>query len=245
MGEVVLRNQPEADLPTLGFRNAARLVEPKGLWQGFVDGIRRMFMAPHFAMNSVNNHYLGGVSNADIPDTDINESLYCYIRVHMHVHYKVAGRENRDLRLEHCRKLALRWAAQNKIPTPTIALDTNWYVKTIQIACDQAENALLYSYVDPNYSFSLAWVAFYVLVLPLLLLFGIYGVVFVATVMGYSSPMEWFRAPHQLVSNFQPRGVSLQSLLTIIAELAVQHASRITTFLLSLYRTWVNANRNM
>jgi len=245
MGRAVEQAQPEAGPVMLGFNNAARLVEPKGLWQGFVDGVRRMFMAPHFAMNVVNNHYLAGVSNADIPDTDVNESLYNYIRVHMHVHYKVNGREDRDLRLEHCRKLALRWAAQNKIPTPTLSLDTNWYLKTIQIACDQAENALLYSYVNPNYSFSLAWVAFYFLVLPLLLIFGMYGVAIVTMKMGYSSPMEWFRAPYQLVFNSQPRGVSLQSLLTLAGELVVHHANRIITFLHSLYRIWVNANRNM
>jgi hypothetical protein len=77
----------------------------------------------------------------------------------MHVNYKINGVDNRDIRLEHCRKLASRWAAINKVKVDT-PMAVNVMFVTVQRACDQDENRALLAYANPSASFSRAWVTF-------------------------------------------------------------------------------------
>jgi hypothetical protein len=151
------RPNAEPDVLAIGVVGTRNTFQQVGAFRAFVNGVQRFFMAPSFNFEQVNNHFLRGLSNADIGEDGVNQPLYCYIRMNMHAHYRVCGTEDRNLRLEHCRKLALLWLALKKYAFPEETRTTNWFIKTIQIACDQAENKLLYSEVDPNWGFYIAW----------------------------------------------------------------------------------------
>jgi len=172
----------EADVPVLGIVGRAEFAN-RWLWQTWVDGVRRAFYAPRFNLNVVNNHQIRGVfrdfDTSELTDDLICEELYSHIRTEMHVHYRVNGREDRDLRLEHCRKLARRWCEKKKIAVET-AFSANIFVLTVQRACDQYENTALYAPQNPNWaslslSFPRAWVC---IVICAVIIFMFRGVLF-------------------------------------------------------------------
>lgn len=166
----------EEDVPVLGVVGDP-VVRNRPMWVGWVQGIHRMFFAPQFDLNAVNNHRLRGLVRdfdpSELSDDLINERMYCHIRCEMHTHYRVNGREDRDLRLEHCRKIAKRYCEKNKIRLDSQGAATAFAV-TVQRACDQAENGILYQPQNPNWvgrslPFLKAWVILFLVGVALML----------------------------------------------------------------------------
>lgn len=130
----------------------------------WVDRLLRMFTWPTFKPDLPVNRKLGGYSNRDILDRgDLDEydpdffavdpllipDLLAYIRLNMHVSYKVLGKEDRALRLAHCKKLADRWLIERKFDSSQPAF-VNGVLHTVQVACDNAENPMLLEENDPT-----------------------------------------------------------------------------------------------
>jgi len=118
-----------------------------------------MFKAPHFDMHQQNNQYLAGFSNELIPDRELVPELYNFITCNMQTCYMVSGRDDRALRVAHCHRLGMRWIDRERL-TNELEADTlykNRVLFTVQRACDNAENSMLYSYTSPHANFGLAW----------------------------------------------------------------------------------------
>lgn len=124
------------------------------LWRRVIRG----YDESKFNFDVVNNHHINEVSDlVSEPevqlqvDENILENLYNFIRAHQHTSYDLSGVDNRQARLAHSHKLALRWVTQNKLDSRL--MDTrfvNQLMITVQRATDQVENNTLYSAVDPN-----------------------------------------------------------------------------------------------
>jgi len=155
----------EEDQPVLAMMD--NVVVQRRCFRGWVNGVLRRFVspgfsdwfcpAPRFDFTVVNNRHLAGFDASNIHDRNINESLYCYLRAKMHTNYRVNGVEDETLRLEHVKKLADRWCAENKIKISTTE-QVNALQLTIQRAADQVENQTLYKHQNPNLGFFSAWV---------------------------------------------------------------------------------------
>lgn len=137
--------------------------------RGFVNGILRWFIThrdPSFDLNINNNHNCKYFDNVAIPDDYINSDLYLFIRSKMHAKYP-----SRDVKIEHCLRLAEVFDTKNKVSYST-PLALNRRMITVQKACDSHENDVLLAHNDPQQqgSFSKAWAFVVVLVILMLLL---------------------------------------------------------------------------
>ncbi|APG76219.1 hypothetical protein 1 [Changjiang tombus-like virus 19] len=117
----------------------------------WVGGIRRMFTWPSYDASINNNHNLGGFHNSDIDDNMIIDEMYNYIQLNMCTSYLINGSVDRRARLEHCHKLALKYCEEHSLrnPDPTT---THAIQNTIQRACDNAENDMLYERTNPTHN---------------------------------------------------------------------------------------------
>jgi len=114
--------------------------------------------APHFDFETQNNQMLSGFHNKSIGDDRMLPDLYNFITVNMNVTYtNSAGFNDRALRIEHCRRLASRFADTHQWDLSKDTVLANRYKFTIQRACDQAENDALYQETKPGQSFWQAW----------------------------------------------------------------------------------------
>lgn len=128
--------------------------------------------APQFNMGEQNGKNLAGFSNEYIDDREIVPQLYNYLTVNQQTSYAVSGQDSRALRLAHTHRLALRWAEKEE-KMRQLENDTHFGYRfrlTIQRACDQAENNMLYEYTNPARMghFGLAWLPKLVLILCLI-----------------------------------------------------------------------------
>lgn len=113
---------------------------------------------PSFYPEQPYNKKLRGFENKHIHPSFIIPKLYSYISVNMNTCYPNSyGIEDRDLRIEHCRRLALRYAELHSLDV-TDLLVANRIKHTVQRVCDQQENAMLYEKDDSlDQSFLQAW----------------------------------------------------------------------------------------
>lgn len=144
---------------------------------------------PEYHLEQQNNQQLSGFSNSIISDQKLMPDLYNYIVNNMNVSYAVHGVEQRNLRLEHAKRLASKYVEANNID---VTKDTVMSVRmrfTIQRATDQAENAMLYRETTPGQSFGQAWfpqslVAWWRFTMLLCLIVPVFG-----TLIAWLSPM--------------------------------------------------------
>lgn len=123
-----------------------------------IEALKKGFVWPKFDTHSQSDEALWGFSNHHISDDLLIEELFSYLCFHMQTAYLVNGREDRALRLSHTHKLAQRWltmrGAEDEI------LDQHYCVRvrfTIQRACDNMQNSMLYGSRTPAQNFGLAW----------------------------------------------------------------------------------------
>lgn len=130
-----------------------------------------------------NNHDLCGFENEGINDDFLIIRCYNYITMNMQTSYLVSGVESRSLRLAHCHRLMLRWLDSSANYRRRAEEDTQFKARcmnTVQRACDNAENGMLYAYTDPSRGFGRAW-------LPEFLLLFVVLVTFVGAVIWWGS----------------------------------------------------------
>lgn len=114
--------------------------------------------APSFDFEIQNNQNLSGFHNRTINDDRIISGLYNFITTNMNVSYhNASGFEDRMLKIEHCRRLAHRYADINNLDLVGDTIMANRFKFTIQRSCDQLENSALYQETTPGQSFWQAW----------------------------------------------------------------------------------------
>lgn len=120
--------------------------------------VMRGYNKSTFEFDAVNNHHINEIPELlNVPevqhkvDDNIIEGLYNFIRVNQHTSYELSGVDNRQARLAHSHKLALRWVTLNKLDKRlSETMFVNQMMITVQRATDQAESSALYTHVDPN-----------------------------------------------------------------------------------------------
>jgi len=123
-------------------------------FQGF--GIlRRMFTWPKFDNTALINHSNRGFDPSIIPDDQVWPEMLLYIRLNLNTSYKINGKFDREAKLAHCNKWALRFLADKKIhPTD---INTPKLLNTIKLtvarACDQRDDQTLLKETDPRQNF--------------------------------------------------------------------------------------------
>lgn len=125
---------------------------------------RKIYAAKHhmrmpeqagFDFDRINNPNLADLDNSMISDAMIDANLYTYLRTRMFFSYKdTQGNDNRDLRLEHLRKLSLKFN-EEKNRNNLSQRELNIQLLTIQRVCDQVETNFLIAKQKP--SFWQAW----------------------------------------------------------------------------------------
>jgi len=122
----------------------------------FVDRVRRIFAWPKFLPNAHVNRGLAFYHNRDILDKDADNllmpKLLAHLRLKMNVDYTVDGTDRRNLRLQHCQKLAMSYfdrlgISEDERATPGFV---NSALHTIQVACDNDENRMLLGHNSPS-----------------------------------------------------------------------------------------------
>jgi len=211
-----------------------------------VQRFARAFKQPEFDLGQQDAQFLAGFSNDHIHQSMLIPELYNYITVNQQTSYAVNGRDSRDLRLAHSHRLAHRWS-ENSNHSETLVQDTvfaNRFKFTIQRACDQAENRMLYKYHDPTQNFGLAWLPTYLVMRGLFLMaFGLLLLIFVdltlpSTLPPFAEVVVWhvYATARSLLMTVKAGSVQLCKLILLdgIALLRVMtHA--VATHLSSLY----------
>lgn len=121
--------------------------------------IRNAFAWPRFDTHSPSDRHLSGFTNDFIGDDLIITPLYAYLITNMQTSYEVNGSNDRSLRLAHCHKLMQKWLIQTG-NEKTAHTDLHYSVQcrmTVQRACDNRSNQMLYGERDPRENFGLAW----------------------------------------------------------------------------------------
>jgi len=117
------------------------------------------FQWPGFDTHSQSDARLHGFSNHHLPDQLIIPELFSYLTMNMQTSYLVQGVEDRALRLAHVHRLGQKWLLLRNLEG-VVESDHHYCVRvklTIQRACDNAQNTMLYGERDPARNFGLAW----------------------------------------------------------------------------------------
>lgn len=121
--------------------------------------LKQAFRWPGFDTHSMSDDRLHGFSNHHLPDDLIIPELFSYLTLNMQTSYLVNGVEDRALRLSHVHRLAQKWVISRNLEKAAEA-DQHYCVRiklTVQRACDNAQNKMLYGERDPARNFGLAW----------------------------------------------------------------------------------------
>lgn len=125
----------------------------------FLSSLRQAFASPGFDTHSMSDDRLHGFTNDSLPDELMIPELFSYLVFNMQTSYEVNGVDNRALKLSHVHRLAQRWVIAKNLENKLEA-DLHFCVRlrnTVQRACDNAQNAMLYAHRDPVRNFGLAW----------------------------------------------------------------------------------------
>lgn len=126
---------------------------------GFFETIRLRLAPASFDTHSQSDARLHGFKNHHLPDDLIIPELFSYLTLNMQTSYAVNGVEDRALRLSHVHRLAQKWVITKNLES-NVESDQHYCVRvkfTIQRACDNAQNKMLYAHRDPVQNFGLAW----------------------------------------------------------------------------------------
>lgn len=84
---------------------------------GWVDQVRRMFAWPSYNPDAPVNHQIGWLSNSALQEGDLLvPEMLAYIRLNQNTSYKIDGVFDRNAKLAHSKKLALRYLDEMKVP---------------------------------------------------------------------------------------------------------------------------------
>lgn len=124
-----------------------------------IKALKDGFQWPAFDTHSVSDNRMNGFSNDHLTDELIERELYGYIVFNMQPSYSVNGREDRALKLAHCHRLASKWVTSKNLEAAVAGdMHMNSCIRmTIQRACDNKANAMLYEERNPAQNFGLAW----------------------------------------------------------------------------------------
>jgi len=136
--------------PTPGFSMRWRF-----MW---FESVRRMFTWPRFDSKAIVNHNNRGFDPSIIPDSEVWPEMLMYIRLHLNTSYKIDGVFDREAKMAHCNKLALRYLTDMKIKVGDVLEPTliNKIKLTVARACDQRDDQTLFKENDPRQNFWLA-----------------------------------------------------------------------------------------
>lgn len=124
-----------------------------------LQSLKDAFQWPGFDTHSQSDARLHGFSNHHLPEDLIIPELFSYLTLNMQTSYLVNGKEDRALRLSHVHRLAQKWVITKNLEA-AVSADQHYCVRvkfTIQRACDNAQNTMLYGERDPARNFGLAW----------------------------------------------------------------------------------------
>lgn len=124
-----------------------------------LQSLKDAFQWPGFDTHSQSDARLHGFSNHHLPEDLIIPELFSYLTLNMQTSYLVNGKEDRALRLSHVHRLAQKWVITKNLEA-AVSADQHYCVRvkfTIQRACDNAQNKMLYGERDPARNFGLAW----------------------------------------------------------------------------------------
>lgn len=123
-----------------------------------ISAVKKAFRMPAFDTHSHLDDRLHGFSNSHLNEDLILCDLHAYLLMNMQTSYKVNNADNRALRLAHCHKLAQRWIILNELEQQVENLHYGFRVRfTIQRACDNMQNDMVYEQRTPARNFGLAW----------------------------------------------------------------------------------------
>jgi len=143
------------DVPVVADRLRRHKQKEVGLWES----LRYAFASPSFDTHSVDDDRLNGFTNDSLPNELVIPELFSYLVFNMQTSYVVSGNDDRALRLSHVHRLAQRWVILKNLETK-LEKDQHLCVRfrlTIQRACDNAQNKMLYQHRDPVRNFGRAW----------------------------------------------------------------------------------------
>jgi len=119
-----------------------------------------LFKWPSFDTHATDDANLNGFNNNDLSNDLVLPELFAHLLINMQTSYKVLGRDDRELRLAHCHKLALKYYSMKgkEAESQLEDMHTNVRVKvTIQRACDNMQNSMIYDQRTPARNFGSAW----------------------------------------------------------------------------------------
>lgn len=162
--------------------------------------IKRAFRWPALDTHSPHDEFIAGLSNEHLNQDLIITELFAYIVLHQQTSYLVNGREDRALKLAHSHRLAEKWLiSSNKEKMAENDLHYSVRVRfTVQRACDNLQNSMLYEYRHAAWNFGWAWLPKSRVYLFLFLLLIIIGFVLsVSTLLSWVGtvlPAAWATA---------------------------------------------------
>nr|WRQ65483.1 hypothetical protein [Tolivirales sp.] len=121
--------------------------------------LRDSIRLPSFDTHSMSDVSLHGFSNDDLSDELIVPELFSYLTLNMQTSYVVNRVEDRALRLSHVHRLAIKWLILRDLEKK-VEEDHHYNVRvrlTVQRACDNMQNDMLYGSRNPARNFGLAW----------------------------------------------------------------------------------------
>lgn len=121
--------------------------------------LRSFFSLPSYDTHSPSDSKLFGFNNGQITDQLIIDGLFSYCVLHQQTNYLVNGVDDRALRLAHTHRLAERWLIGQKLES-LAETDLHYCARvrfTVQRACDNMQNDMLYQQRTPAKNFWLAW----------------------------------------------------------------------------------------
>lgn len=126
----------------------------------WVERVRRMFAWPSYTPDVPLNHNIGWMSNSQLPEDDmVIEPMLCYIRQHMNTSYKINGVLDRNAKLAHCKKLAIRFLDEQKVPLDERL--SHRFVAcmhlTVQKATDMPDDDFLLKYNNEDHNIGSLW----------------------------------------------------------------------------------------
>lgn len=80
-----------------------------------LEQLRDWFRLPKFNPALNRNPYISGFDTQLVEDVLVNDKMASYIRLHLNTSYKINGVYDREAKVSHCHKLALRFCDEEKI----------------------------------------------------------------------------------------------------------------------------------
>lgn len=100
----------------------------------------------------LNEHTPWLVFGKNIDITRLDENMLNYIRTHQHTTYKYNGVDDRAMKLEHSKRLAMSYLETVGVKTHLMnTAQVNCMMMTVQKACDDRTSSVLYSNSAPNF----------------------------------------------------------------------------------------------